>query len=1443
MLDQYSPAAPARVRVVLFPIGQIKRSRFADFVERLQLEHTVHLGDISPDVRPHLNLFSPLAFPMGMIVYDLTTFYPSDSCIALSIFELHREPTVIIGLADAAEINNFSPDKIDSGDLNEIQHQKTEIFLDTLDNDLRCLKDKYPKALVHKALLFDYAPEILAANQLPEDIMTIPPPEKCKRTTLKTVMCDISSRLLADMTLLVKLLQESISSSSLRQGQDINWNAINQEHKYQSSRRNSEDKIPGNLGESPSRISDRSQARKTMPIFRKDSNDSRPSPTYIKTRISNSFRSSNSNSSEITTYNSQADSQSNQRMTINRFHSASSINDKTSAKNSILGFGSGSPIDHSNNIEKCRKFIVVGSIYMLAGRWPDALKELAEGATIAKNILHHLWHAKALENILVSILMLAWCGLNFQIPQVCYASAEKAITVLGSQDAKSSTKSRMTSLQHLKHFLPEFLERILNTYSLAANKMGEVIPQISYSESVIRFSKLLTAVHLNGGLIDDDVLKFAVLGIPMKVIPKVAIPRLQIRPTRSEIVAILFQAFPSTSLENLPITDRTIILSSIASVLDSLGYRRKRALVIRELVSHLIHGLVRARIKGAAEIGVHPVAGLVAPNFTDNNSSGSCALELNPDDVEVGIDTLLRSLGQSYGVVSSSAIIGLDGSIDDSDEAVISRILQNASTRAFGNYKLKIDVLLASINMSEALLDFHGLLNFTVDLLRTVGSGVAPGPRSQNTSPSMNREEQLKLASNISRTLGAARNLGIKDLETEYWDEFLLRGIELEPQISSKRPILHKRSELPGVTLDSKSTAINPFIYNPFLRIHNSAPVDHLLVADEFTSFKVTLQNPFEFDIEIESLTLESEGVDYDSAVQKSTIGPYRTQTLNISGIPKESGQLKITGCNIKVRGCRRRRFPIFADPWSPQRDVKIRTIGIASLFQPKELFDTHKDSATLNPPKTSKLMLNVIKKQPVVVVKSTTLLQSSIALLEGETKTFSITLQNFSTDTPADLLLFSFKDSTEGPLKEVLKKRESAAAEQYECELTLSHKPALRWIKNDDNIHFISPSDTATFNIEVLGKSGLSNALIQIDYAYLGVPVQEVVENFHTRQISLPITITVKESVQLLSIDILPLSGNIPRSMWTKAGLMIDEESSIEPEDYCLLLLDLKNAWSDQLTVDLSINGGGSIEETIPSGITKRLMFPMRRIFVKDTSASIPSLDPSRQRQFIVSADKTSDKNEKEGLEVFWYREELLKVMYGSWYSKANPLKYGDIELRPIKLTLNMIKALRVDELAIKLSVGTKNTTKVELYTDTFAVLKIKITNKTSRSISSILRLQPSIRNQPQHLALDLGKRLMINGLLQQRLPIISGAESIEIEFSMIALGRGEYEINALVEETHLFESEECRTLDNILTNEGSYDINKAKALAETKERRIWYSKKPLVIFVRDKDSENDDE
>lgn len=51
-VDPLSPIAPARIRALLLPIGRIKRSRFLAYVDLLQQQSLVRLGDISPDPRP-----------------------------------------------------------------------------------------------------------------------------------------------------------------------------------------------------------------------------------------------------------------------------------------------------------------------------------------------------------------------------------------------------------------------------------------------------------------------------------------------------------------------------------------------------------------------------------------------------------------------------------------------------------------------------------------------------------------------------------------------------------------------------------------------------------------------------------------------------------------------------------------------------------------------------------------------------------------------------------------------------------------------------------------------------------------------------------------------------------------------------------------------------------------------------------------------------------------------------------------------------------------------------------------------------------------------------------------------------------------------------------------------------------------------------------------------
>ncbi len=57
--DSFLPVAPARVKVLVLPVGPVRRDRFASFLDRLKSEYAVHLGDISADSRPNRSA-SPL---------------------------------------------------------------------------------------------------------------------------------------------------------------------------------------------------------------------------------------------------------------------------------------------------------------------------------------------------------------------------------------------------------------------------------------------------------------------------------------------------------------------------------------------------------------------------------------------------------------------------------------------------------------------------------------------------------------------------------------------------------------------------------------------------------------------------------------------------------------------------------------------------------------------------------------------------------------------------------------------------------------------------------------------------------------------------------------------------------------------------------------------------------------------------------------------------------------------------------------------------------------------------------------------------------------------------------------------------------------------------------------------------------------------------------------
>ncbi|KAL7625112.1 hypothetical protein AAE478_004326 [Parahypoxylon ruwenzoriense] len=1439
-LDSILPVAPARVRALALPIGQIKRDRFSSFVQRLNEEHVVHLRDITADGRPNRNMFSPLAFPDGAMFYDLITYVPPPSHLALAPFELFREPLALIAIADGQELENAAFSKRQSA--NGYAPTMAERNIRTLYQELEDLRDAYPKVLTHQVLIFDYAPHTDNAIPIPEGIKIIPPVEHSKRTTIKTVMCDISSLLLAEMTTLAKSFEgmtaiDSPGQAPTRPG--LNGSSWNSDDATPAARRNSQYAVPTiTRSVSSSGTVDRGQARMSMPVPFKSlpfgSGNSTPSarPT---TPVRSGLSHPPTTFDDIASANgSNLDVASPEHHASSRPGTAESTKAASQDKVSVQGFGPGGLNERWRNKGRGRVTIVVGSMYLQAGRWIDALKELIEGATVAKSVNDHLWHGKALELITICLLLLGWVGVEFQVPTVCLPPNDKTISSISKgPEAEGGDPNQPKYLRNLQTLLPELLERIIGLYSRIS---GEQLPPLSLSESIVRFCSLLTALHLGEGRLGKESLDSIVIGkLPVKELT--TSPRLAVAPPRAQIATMLFKAFPSSAPELLTTVDRSIILSKIAVVLGLLGYHRKKALVVRELVSVLIGGLVEARTRGAAEVGIHPAAGLVALNAANGHGNGAGALELGEGDIEHGIDAFLGLLCKVYGVVSFDGAVressGDSSRIGDTDESVISRIQDQSSDRYFGFKNIKLNILRACINFSEALPDFNGVLKFSSDLLRTAGSGVAPGPRREDAAPIITRDEQVRLITNIAKTSSLSQRLGLGHLSAEYWDEFLVRGITLDPLSPTRTPIPHSKNVLPGVTTARTSQDVNPFIYNPFTRAPDKTAVERSLVAGEDATFRITLQNPYEIDVDVESIKLDTEGANFESSTASTVIGPYRTQILKLSGTPRAAGSLRITGAIVKVRGCRERRFPIFPHPWAPDTETKIKGIGLAALERNK------KSSSPGAPLEPDSIGLNVISAQPVIVIKSTTLFQSSVMILEGERQVFSITLQNLSSTTPADLLLFSFQDSTQGPLQTALTSRDATPAELYEYELILARKQALRLCKIDDSKRYIAPGSTATFDFEILGKPGLTNGKIQVDYAYLGVPQAEITDEFHTRQVCLDLAITVNASVELARMDVLPIQGAVPKPIWGRLGAKDAEaEPSLSGEEYCLLLLDLRNAWPSDMQVCLKADSGITIKEHILPGNTNRVIFPVPRVYIDDPHASIPALNPSRQRQFVVSSSKITPEIERGNREAFWYREKILEKLSGSWRTLSGPSREGGIELRGIRLAPRMIEAIKIDEVGIEVSIGNTQTEGSSqegntIYVDEFAKIRVVITNRMDEPIYPTLRLMPSLCHRPLNVALDFTRKFAWNGTLQQSLPLVEAKSRTEVLVGVIVLCRGEFEISASVEETQLWIPPKNQPEGRRERSEMEIMMD---AVLGAKERRVWHSRRPCFVSVRDR-------
>lgn len=335
-------------------------------------------------------MFTPLAFPTGLILYNLSFSVPPISHLELFPFEIFREPLVVLAIADGAELGSDSSAAGSKRESNDApQDGATEsltnpVGLGDLIRELSAVKEQNPRALVVRLVVFEYhGVDKLVSG--PEDIIWVPDPQSSRSTTIKTLLCDVTSSLLGEMDDFAKLLQAIPSIDSPRMS---SWGP----RRGPELRPRPVDKLMHRLSvpaQSPAATNGDSDSAASSGTA-SPAPGTHESPTTFD-EITRSIQLASRSSSSGRPPSSKESSRD--RMSVQGLTAA----DRTKAR--IRG----------------RLGVVIGSLYLQAGRWPEALKELVEGTTMARASSDYVWHGKGLESILICLLMLGWAGMDFQV--------------------------------------------------------------------------------------------------------------------------------------------------------------------------------------------------------------------------------------------------------------------------------------------------------------------------------------------------------------------------------------------------------------------------------------------------------------------------------------------------------------------------------------------------------------------------------------------------------------------------------------------------------------------------------------------------------------------------------------------------------------------------------------------------------------------------------------------------------------------------------------------------------------------------------------------------------------------------------------------------------------------------------------------------------------------
>ncbi|KAL1919540.1 uncharacterized protein VTP21DRAFT_2233 [Calcarisporiella thermophila] len=987
---------------------------------------------------------------------------------------------------------------------------------------------------------------------------------------------------------------------------------------------------------------------------------------------------------------------------------------------------------------------LIADLYLLSGRLPDAVTSYTTCIELLKSNSDYLWQASALEGLCCAYFMAECLNLTHLITNPAPGQA-------GTPGSPSVSIPGHSS-KPLLIDLPEKYATIMQLLTKYTTSSGAVpCPSMIPIEAYLKIARFLATVWWCDGWNEKSMsILLGNVSAREDATPQ-APPKIWSRKcgvSRPDIASWVMRAW-NFPMDDLTLTEQIQITTVMASIMSFIGYPRKHAFFLRQTALLVLPLLFEARMASSQSFA----------GISDR-----------------GILECLKKLCSTYGIE------------DLGDEANNPYGLDADFSKGWP--ELQVDVLRECITVSEALSDYPSMLSYTATLLR----------KFYRYLP---KDEQVRLATSVPRIVSAIRKDGKPGTDIKYWGYNMVASIEvcMQPQHLIPFPHAGRAFANQGGAVAEGST--DPFIYNPFSKKKDTEQI--ILVANEMSQFTVTLINPFAYDLDVQSLTLSTSGAKFE-AVPLSVLVPASSfMAVQLSGTPLEAGELDIRGCLVRVAGCTEQEFPL---PSPTQTEVlhnrgatKIKKNGLDSLVSTGEP-PANRPSQELQP-----LKVSVVPKQPLVKIASTSLLHGAIDLFEGETTSLRITLENASS-TPVDFVGFSFFDST--TVNAPVITPEIPPEDIYELDLFTKGIHALSWEgpasptqKDATSIArkvSIPPGGTWDAVVNVFGKRGCTSASIQIDYGYMEREEEgNVAPTFYTRRLFLPFLMTVHQNLEVAQFDLAYLGvdpslsehgaklqgateGSDTESLLIKAWQHNGRES-----ECCLMTLDVKNIWSRAMDVSFRV---AEAEEdfacskvSIEPDATKRIVLPLPRISlsVEEVSRPIPTFE--QNKQFVVSATRFSEEQEKHRREQFWYREALLKRLQMRWHCPSTK-RCGTVFLRPmVRFLPHHLETLKRPAVEMVASAEGSHVRRVgpkefQCEVDTFVSLSIGVVNRLSTGARFCVRLLPVQTNYIGAKDPALGDKLLYQGVLQAPLSEVQPGDTVYHHLQLCCISCGRFKI-----------------------------------------------------------------